>query len=243
MSRLAENSYGKSDVRLTKVVRNGERHDLHELTVRIMLGGAFERVYTDGDNSMCIPTDTMKNSVYALARTNTFDSPEAFAALLGAHFLEFDQVAWAEVDVLQERWSRITVKGSPHPHAFTREASGARTARVRADRGAAQKTWGGVRGLEVIKTTRSGFAGFYKDPLTTLPEVGDRIFATSVDAEWEHETTGPSSLLRRTRKCPRRRCGRCWRRLPHTTARACSTPSTPWARPCWPAVRRYHPFP
>ena len=73
MARLAENSYGKSDVRLTKVVRRNGIHSLLELTVRIMLGGAFEPVYTEGDNSLCIPTDTMKNTVYALARQHDFD--------------------------------------------------------------------------------------------------------------------------------------------------------------------------
>ena len=185
-----ENSYGKSDVRLTKVVRSGDRHELFELTVRIMLGGEFDRVYTEADNSSCIPTDTMKNTVYALARTRSFDSPEAFARILAEHFLELEQVAWAEVDVAQDAWARISVSGAPHPHAFTRRGSGQRTARVRASRGAAVAAWGGLRGLEVIKTTRSGFAGFFKDRLTTLPETTDRIFATAVDAVWEYAPAG-----------------------------------------------------
>ncbi len=186
MATLVESSYGKSGVRLTKVVRAGDRHSLYEFTVRIMLGGGFDRVYTHGDNSSCIPTDTMKNAVYALAKTNEFDSPEAFALILAPHFLQFPQVAWTEVEIEEEPWTRIPVDGAPHPHAFTRAGSGRRTCRVRAERGKPAGAWGGVTGLEVIKTTRSGFRGFFKDPLTTLPETTDRIFATRIDAVWEY---------------------------------------------------------
>ena len=187
MARLVENSYGKSRMRLTKVVRSGADHSLYEFTVQLMLGGAFEPVYTEGDNTSCIPTDTMKNTIYALARQTDFASPEEFAGVLGRHFLTFDQVAWAEAAIEEEPWVRIPVGGSPHPHSFTRGGSGIRTCRFRQDRGRAPRLWGGVKGLEVIKTTRSGFVGFFKDRYTTLPETSDRIFATRIDAEWEYQ--------------------------------------------------------
>jgi urate oxidase len=188
MVRLAENSYGKSDVRLTKVVRSGETHTLQELVVRIMLGGSFDRVYTQGDNSLCIPTDTMKNTVYALARKSNFNSPEAFAEILAKHFLRFDQVEWAEVSIEQEPWARIKVDGSPHPHSFTRSGSGTRVCQLKLQRGGAAWAHGGVKGLEVIKTTQSGFEGFFKDSYTTLAEAHDRIFATRIDATWQYAT-------------------------------------------------------
>lgn len=186
MARLVDSSYGKCGVRLTKVVREGERHTLIELVVQIILGGAFDRVYTDGDNSSCIPTDTMKNTVYALARSRSFDSPEAFAAILADHFLRFDQVASVEITIQEEPWSRIGTGGGPHPHAFTRSGSGVRTCRLSAERKGTRRTWAGINGLEVVKTTRSGFAGFHKDRFTTLPETSDRIFATAVEATWEY---------------------------------------------------------
>ena len=185
MARLSENSYGKSDVRLTKVVRARGIHSLSELTVGIMLGGAFAPVYTEGDNSPCIPTDTMKNTVYALAKTHEFGSPESFAKILAAHFLDgFSQVEWAEVRIEQAPWERITVDGSPHPHSFTRGGSGSRTCVVRARRSGALDVTGGLVALDVIKTTGSGFAGFLKDRYTTLAETADRIFSTRVDASW-----------------------------------------------------------
>jgi urate oxidase len=155
MARLAENSYGKSDVRLTKVTRTDGIHSLAELTVWIMLGGAFEPVYTEGDNSRCIPTDTMKNTVYALARKHDVDSPESFGKILAAHFLaHFSQVTWAEIRIEQAPWERIPVEDSPHPHAFTRAGSAMRNCTVRSDRRGALTISGGLSGLDVIKTTR-----------------------------------------------------------------------------------------
>ena len=198
MTRLAESSYGKCAVRLTKVGRSGERHSLQEYTVQILLGGAFDRVYTDGDNSSCIPTDTMKNTVYALARANEFDCPETFADMLAAHFLGFDPVRWSDVSIEQQDWTRIAVNGAPHPHAFTRGGSGVRTARVRRERGGASAAWGGVKGLEVLKTTRSGFAGFFRDRFTTLAETSDRIFATAVEATWEYTAAAAAAAGWRT---------------------------------------------
>jgi len=43
----------------------------------------------------------------------------------------------------------------------------------------------------LIKTTRSSFDGFLKDPYTTLSETNDRIFATIVDAEWDYGNRQP----------------------------------------------------
>jgi len=136
MARLTDNSYGKSRVRLTKVVRAGATHNLLELTVHIALGGAFEQVYTQGDNSPCIPTDTMKNTVYALGKRTGFDCAEDFGRILAAHFMEgFSHVDWVEVSIEQALWSRIDVQGTPHEHAFQKAGSGHRTGFVRAERG------------------------------------------------------------------------------------------------------------
>jgi urate oxidase len=38
-----------------------------------------------------------------------------------------------------------------------------------------------------MKTTKSAFEGFLRDPYTTLKEDGDRILATTIRAEWLYE--------------------------------------------------------
>ena len=54
----------------------------------------------------------------------------------------------------------------------------------------------GIEDLIVLKTTRSGFAGYMKDPYTTLPETTDRIFSTAVKAVWRY--VGPDAATRET---------------------------------------------
>lgn len=186
MARLIDDGYGKQRVRVTKVVRDGEVHSVYELSVDVTLRGEFERVYTDGDNSPCVPTDTMKNTVYALAKTTDFDGPEQFALTLSAHFVgNFEHVTSAEVAIAQVRWARIVVDGREHEHSFYRQP-GMRTAHVVRENDEPPTVSGGIEGLQVLKSSGSGFSGFLKDEYTTLPETDDRILATTVDATWTY---------------------------------------------------------
>ena len=78
---LSWNRYGKARVRLVKVRRQRDPHELVDVTLDIQLEGAFEPVYVDGDNQRCLATDTMKNTVYAFARS---DDDRAHRALCRA---------------------------------------------------------------------------------------------------------------------------------------------------------------
>ena len=182
MARLVKNSYGKSEVRVTKVVRHGDggQHDLHELAVKIELLGAFEKSYLTGDNSQIVATDTMKNTVYALAKKLKFASIEEFAREVGRHFVERNShVDSAAVSIREHRWNRIG------PVAFEGSSSEVRTTTVKVSRKCVEIT-SGLDGLLVLKTTDSAFTGFLRDEYTTLPETTDRIFATVVKAEWRY---------------------------------------------------------
>ncbi len=183
--RLQNSHYGKADVRLTKVIRHALRHELLEYCVRLMLEGDFQRCYTDGDNSQVIPTDTMKNSVYALARTNDFDSPEQFGQILSNHYIDsFEHVSKVEVSIESKTWARIQVANESHDHAFQASPE-VRTARVEQRRTGSPTVQGGIDRLELLKTTQSSFVGFLRDEFTTLADTEDRIFATTVQAVWD----------------------------------------------------------
>jgi len=87
--RLGENSYGKTRVRLLRVARQEGRHDIKELTVAIRFEGEFETAHTKGDNRKILPTDTMKNTVYALARQHSIETVEEFGLHLMEHFVTY----------------------------------------------------------------------------------------------------------------------------------------------------------
>src|SRR5260370_17408796 len=85
--RLGENSYGKQRVRILQVARHADRHDIKELTLGIRLEGDFESVHSKGDNRKVLPTATMKNTVYALAKQHAIETPEEFILRPAEHFL------------------------------------------------------------------------------------------------------------------------------------------------------------
>src|ERR1700677_2769571 len=114
MSRLGENRYGKSRVRLSRITRHGDRHEFHEWTVGILLEGEFEASFTEADNSKILPTDTMKNTVYSLARASKATTLEEFAIDLGDYLLTNNpQVSGVLVEVEEKAWERLIVDGSP----------------------------------------------------------------------------------------------------------------------------------
>jgi urate oxidase len=182
--RLGENNYGKQRVRILQIARRPDRHDIKELSLGIRLEGDFESAHSKGDNRKVLPTDTMKNTVYALAKQHAIESPEAFCLRLADHFLSRNpQVSCVRVEAAQTLWSRLSVEGKPHPHTFTSSTSEKRTASLAATR--EEKTLhAGIDGLVVLKTTDSAFENFLKDDCTTLMEDRDRILATSIHAAW-----------------------------------------------------------
>ena len=184
---LADNSYGKSAVRLLKVERTGEHHVIRDLSVDIALSGQFVAAHTDGDNSLVLPTDTMKNTVYAKARELTLGTPEQFGVVLANHFLNASAAAnSARVTVKEHGWNRLKVADVPHDHAFERGSGELRVARVSIERGEQPIVIAGIEELLVLKSGRSAFSGYPRDKYTTLRETDDRILATSISTHWRY---------------------------------------------------------
>src|SRR5499433_735212 len=124
MIKLAENSYGKSRVRVIRVKRSSNSHELREWSVQVLLQGDFESCFTGGDNSKILPTDTMKNTVYSVARNSRSSCIEEFAKELVAFLLSRNpQVSAVESEISQIAWDPIHLTGHPHPTAF-RQSSG-----------------------------------------------------------------------------------------------------------------------
>ena len=184
---LSRAGYGKSEVRLVKIVRREGGHDLHELTVDIGLEGDLEAAYTEGDNTGLLATDTMRNTVYALAKQHPIEHIESFGQRLVEHFLVAGPgITRASVHLVEHPWTRLEVDGRPHEHAFQRGSGGNRVATVTGDGGGAGglQIQAGIDDLLVLKTTGSGWEGFLRDRYTSLPDTSDRILATVITARW-----------------------------------------------------------
>jgi urate oxidase len=182
---LGRNRYGKAAIHVVRVNRDAAVHRVRDAIVAVALEGDFTAAHTDGDNTNVVATDTMKNTAYAFARDHLDGSIEAYGRALAEHFLEFDQVDSATVNVREHAWHAIAVDGRPAGDAFVRGDEGVRVATVAASRGQTTVE-AGVEDLVAMKTTRSGFSGFPRDRYTTLPETDDRLMATKITAIWRY---------------------------------------------------------
>jgi urate oxidase len=179
---LGHNQYGKAENRVVRVFRDRDPHELVDYNVSVALSGGQEPAHLTGDNSVTLPTDTQKNTVYAFAKEDeAVAQPESFGIRLARHFVDnTGPIALARVKLEMYPWARLN-----NPHAFIRDGRYVRTATVTYD---GSTTWvvSGVKDLVVLKTTDSEFWGYIQDRYTTLEPTTDRIMATSLVAQWSH---------------------------------------------------------
>jgi len=191
--RLGANQYGKSENRLFRVSRDGDRHQVRDLNVSSALRGDFTAAHVSGNQSDVLPTDTQKNTIFAFAKEHGVSAIEEFALTLADHFIgQVPAATGARVEVDEYAWERIDVDGRGHDHAFARGAREVRTTSVNVDgTGADRKPFvvSGIKDLVVAKTTGSEFHGFLRDSYTTLADTEDRILATSLVARWRYDHT------------------------------------------------------
>jgi urate oxidase len=186
--QLVSNRYGKKRVRVLKVFRDGARHEIKELEVSCLLEGDFDSSYTAADNRSVVPTDTVKNTITALAHRALGAETERFALEIGRHFLaKYAQIRCVHLELRERAWNRHAIDGQPHAHTFIGGA-GARVTHAVCTRGAPEEIESGIDDLLILKSTGSGFAGYPKCEFTTLPETNDRILATTVRASWIFKT-------------------------------------------------------
>lgn len=207
-----DQKYGKSLVKIVKVndltAAAGLKHQkVTELTASVLLSGsAFEASYSHADNNKVIPTDTVKNTIYYLAKTSQIENLESFAVIIANHFIKtYPWVEGVTITLDSHDWTRVMtslvepvtdgISGSdpqstalkPHPHSFYRAGNQKRTAHLYAQRrkgGFFATFGGGIKDLLVMKTTASSFVNFNTCPLTTLPPMAERILSTSIDASY-----------------------------------------------------------
>jgi urate oxidase len=182
---LIKNRYGKGRVRIMRIHRDGGRHDVSQLNLKIIVEGDFSRAYTDADNSTSVSTDTIKNVVNVVARQNTGLSAEEFCQVLAKKYLDtYAQVASVAVTAHETKWNRLSFGDKPHPHSFVLDGNGQPTVEVNATRQESTLV-SGIDGFTFMKSTQSGWEHYVKDPYTTLPETNDRICGTSMVASWK----------------------------------------------------------
>ncbi|OQS03059.1 uricase [Thraustotheca clavata] len=202
---IVHTEHGKGRVRFLKginlgqVTRLPDKHLVTQATAQVLLEGPDRSSFLTGDNCAVLPTDTVKNTVQALAKKHEFQSIEELALILAKHFVQAHPtvIHVAKVKLVEVQWDRLVTKDArgqlrPHHHAFVQGGTESRytyaIARLVGNGKIDVTLAGGFTDLKVLKTTQSAFVGFLKDNYTTLPEVPDRLVSSSVSAHWEYSS-------------------------------------------------------
>ncbi|KAG8879903.1 hypothetical protein FRB97_001321, partial [Tulasnella sp. 331] len=183
---------GKDKVRVFRIVRNGDWHDVVEYTVCALLeGAALETSFTQADNAYVVATDSVKNTVNVLAKTSPHVlDPVLFALHIALHFVTtYKHITKSVVSIESFKWSRIAVDGKDHKHSFVRDGDEKEVIKVEVDASAGQEkvtgtVTSGLKDLLVLKSSGSAFEGFFHDEYTTLTPVSDRILSTAIEYEY-----------------------------------------------------------
>ena len=172
--------YGKDAVSVYRTDSDGNLFAA-ELELVIEGGDVFLPSYTEGDNSMVVATDSMKNFIHSCACDFSGASLDDFLAYVGRCFLE-----------RYEHVEQVRLAG----HELTFERRGAVLyQRTHADRGAAWVVMSregvvdhrsGRERLQLVKLSGSAFTGFVRDEFTTLPEAADRPLFVHLNVHWRH---------------------------------------------------------
>ena len=193
MSTLIDSTYGKTKVKFLKVRKDKSDpkvQDILEALVEVLLRGSFDESYTKADNSLIIPTDTVKNTILVEAKNTDVWPIERFAAHLAQHFIgKYNWVSGLEVSIIQQLWTKIPVNGKPHAHSFTHD--GPETRRCHLDYTRASDRLflsASIKDLTVLKLTGSMFYGYNECDYTILKPTTDRILSTDVDSTWVYDS-------------------------------------------------------
>jgi urate oxidase len=173
-------------------------HTILDMTIQVVLSGDVQKSWLTGNNSQIVPTETQKNTCYAVAVQNDFDCGEDYAMFLGTDLLtRHRHLTSAVIHVDEAKWDRvIDSNGNNHNHAFTSPHSPTTTTcRVVVERSSSASNGlrvsvaSGVKDLRLLKTTQSGFDGFIVDKYTNLQPTSPsstRMFSTEMTASWQY---------------------------------------------------------
>jgi urate oxidase/2-oxo-4-hydroxy-4-carboxy-5-ureidoimidazoline decarboxylase len=191
MAQPVAHSYGKAAVSTYRI--SGER--LFSCEVELIVGAdVLESSYSEGDNSLVVATDSMKNFVHRAALDFDGEELEDFFARIGRRFVDrYEHLEWVRVEGREVPFaprSGIVLQRQYDDHAYARLLLG---------RDGLLEHRSGRRSLHLMKLSGSSFAGFVRDEFTTLPEAHDRPLFVHLDVEWSHsdfERRAPSADVR-----------------------------------------------
>jgi urate oxidase/2-oxo-4-hydroxy-4-carboxy-5-ureidoimidazoline decarboxylase len=174
----------------------GRGNILFGMNVKVAVeGDAFFSSFKDGDNSLVVATDSMKN--FILKHAGDYDGAvlEGFLEFVGRRFLEtYPQMTAVTISGEQIPFDELPVPTNdgfePSPLVFRYSLNEQTCASIEVKRAnnaiATTDQLSSLKGLKLIKVRGSSFFGYVKDEYTTLPESYDRPLFIFLNIDWRY---------------------------------------------------------
>jgi urate oxidase / 2-oxo-4-hydroxy-4-carboxy-5-ureidoimidazoline decarboxylase len=201
-------SYGKADVWVYRTyakpltgVRaipestfSGRKNILFGMNVKVAVEGeAFFSSFKEGDNTLVVATDSMKNFILKHAGDYQGATQEGFLEFVGHRFLEtYSHMTGVSISGEQISFEELPVPTNgafePSPLVFRYSLNEQACASVEVKRTKKETITtdqvSSLKGLKLIKVKGSSFYGYVKDEYTTLPESFDRPLFIFLNIDW-----------------------------------------------------------
>ncbi|WP_026286156.1 factor-independent urate hydroxylase [Salsuginibacillus kocurii] len=204
-------SYGKADVfayrtfltplsgvkQIPESSFSGRDNTVFGFNASIEIGGpAFLSSFTEGDNSLVVATDSMKNFIQWHLGSFEGTTLEGFVSYASEAFLQkYNHVEMIELSSTEVPFNATTtVKDGElaiSDLVFNRSRNEEAYASIQL-----QKTAGGTQiveqksgllNLQLVKVKDNSFTGFIRDEYTTLPEDGNRPLFIYLNLDWRYQ--------------------------------------------------------
>jgi urate oxidase len=177
----------------------GRDNVLFGTEVRVKLEGeAFLPSFSEGDNSMVVATDSMKNLIHHQMGEYEGATLEGFLKFVSEALLDqYDHVEAVEASADEFLFGARPIPTDdgfePSDLVFSIEDSPAGYGELRVERtdngaGVVDQT-SGVTDIELVKVKDNSFVGFIQDEYTTLPERENRTLYVELNIFWTYADT------------------------------------------------------
>lgn len=180
----------------------GYKNILFGMNVKVAVEGEeFLASFKDGDNTLVVATDSMKNFILKHAGDYEGGTQEGFLEFVGRRFLETypqmtgikmmgEQIPFDELPVP----TKDTFEPSPFVFRYSLNEQACASIELKRANGAIFTTdqKSSLKKLKLIKVRGSSFYGYVKDEYTTLPESYDRPLFIFLNIDWRYSDPEPS---------------------------------------------------
>jgi len=168
------------------------------MDIRVALkGDAFLRSFTEGDNSLIVATDSMKNFILHHAGDYEGTTMDGFLAFVSEKFLDkYDHISGIEMSGKQFPFEEIDIQGESglkksqkvfREGVLEKPTASLELERNKKDGYVTIDQQSGIEELHLVKVKGSSFHGYIKDEFTTLPESYDRPLFIYLNIYWRYK--------------------------------------------------------